>query len=42
MRKHLGWYLKGIRNSSRYKNEINKVDRVEKIAEILKEISYNG
>ncbi|CCQ94801.1 putative tRNA-dihydrouridine synthase 1 [[Clostridium] ultunense Esp] len=35
MRKHISWYLKGIKNSNRVKNQINTVDNKEKMKEIL-------
>ncbi len=31
MRKHIGWYLKGIKHSARYRNEINQLTEVEDV-----------
>ena len=28
MRKHIAWYLKGLRNSARVRDEINKIEGV--------------
>ena len=25
MRKHIGWYLKGLKNSAKYRDQINKI-----------------
>lgn len=38
MRKHCAWYLKGIRNSAKVRNEINKAKSVDVIEQKLKEI----
>jgi len=35
MRKHIGWYLKGMKGSSKIKNEINTLYRLEEIKNIL-------
>lgn len=35
MRKHIAWYLKGMKNSNRIKNKINTIDTKEEIEEIL-------
>ena len=37
MRKHIAWYLKGIKNSSYIKDKINREEDIEKVKEILKE-----
>ena len=29
MRKHIAWYLKGLRNSARVRDEINKIESYE-------------
>ncbi|GFN35185.1 tRNA dihydrouridine synthase DusB [Tepidimicrobium xylanilyticum] len=35
MRKHIAWYLKGLKNSNRVKNEINAITDKEKLEETL-------
>ncbi len=35
MRKHIAWYLKGIKNSSYIKDKINREEDIEKVKEIL-------
>ena len=30
MRKHIAWYLKGLRNSARVRDEINKIEEERK------------
>lgn len=35
MRKHICWYIKGMKNSSKLKNEINKLTKVEEIEKRL-------
>lgn len=42
MRKHFGWYLKGIRDSAKYKNSINTVKSFKEIEEIVSKIIYNN
>lgn len=37
MRKHIGWYLKGIQNSMIVKNKINREDNSTKVLEIINE-----
>ncbi|SEG12591.1 tRNA-U20-dihydrouridine synthase [Caloramator fervidus] len=37
MRKHVAWYLKGLRNSSYVKDIVNRLDEREKIEEVLLE-----
>lgn len=37
MRKHLGWYLKGLKNSARVRDEINKIENYEEVVSRLKE-----
>lgn len=43
IRKHAAWYLKGIRNSARIRNEVNRSTSVEEIENCLKRVldSYN-
>lgn len=38
MRKHIGWYLKGIRNSARLRDEINKMEDYREVIKVLKNI----
>ena len=35
MRKHLAWYLKGMRNSNEIKNKINTLDNKEEVKKLL-------
>lgn len=42
MRKHFSWYLKGIRDSAKYKNNINSVKSLKEIEEIVSKIIYNN
>ncbi len=35
MRKHAGWYIKGLKNSSETRCEINKIDNLESLYELL-------
>ena len=35
MRKHIAWYLKGLRNSARVRDEINKIESYEEVANKL-------
>lgn len=37
MRKHIAWYIKGLKNSNEVKNVINKLDNMEEIIEVLEE-----
>lgn len=37
MRKHIGWYLKGLKNSARYRDEINKITDYKKVITMLEE-----
>lgn len=37
MRKHISWYLKGLKNSTYVKDEINKLTEKKKVIETLKE-----
>lgn len=36
MRKHIAWYLKGLRNSARVRDEINKIESYEEVVNKLK------
>jgi tRNA-dihydrouridine synthase B len=36
MRKHAGWYIKGMKNSSEIRNKINKITRADELFEVLK------
>ena len=36
MRKHIAWYLKGLRNSARVRDEINKIEGYEEVVNKLK------
>jgi len=38
MRKHIAWYLKGIKNSAKARNEINKTTTVKEIKDTLYEL----
>lgn len=47
MRKHIAWYIKGMRNSNRVKNEINRLNSRKEVEITLKAYleqlkSYNG
>ena len=35
MRKHIGWYLKGMKNSARFRDEINKMEDVSEVIKTL-------
>lgn len=37
MRKHIGWYLKGLKNSARYRDEINKITDYKEVITTLEE-----
>jgi tRNA-dihydrouridine synthase B len=37
LRKHIAWYLKGLKNSSQIKESINHADNIEKVKQILRE-----
>ncbi len=36
MRKHAGWYIKGMKNSSEIRNKINKITKADELFEVLK------
>lgn len=38
MRKHLGWYLKGIKNGSHYRNIINSCTQVDVLKDLIKKV----
>ena len=37
MRKHLCWYLKNLKNSSKIREEVNKIEEKEELVQVLKE-----
>ena len=37
LRKHIAWYLKGLKHSNIYKDKVNKSESIEEIKEIVKE-----
>ena len=37
MRKHIGWYLKGLKNSAKYRDQINKITDYKEVIAILEE-----
>ena len=37
MRKHIGWYLKGLKNSARYRDQINKITDYKEVISMLEE-----
>ena len=37
MRKHIGWYIKGLKNSTEIKNNLNYINESEKVIELLME-----
>ncbi|WP_101773631.1 tRNA dihydrouridine synthase DusB [Peptostreptococcus faecalis] len=37
MRKHIGWYLKGMKHAARFRNEINRLEDCEEVIKILRE-----
>lgn len=37
MRKHIGWYLKGMKNSARFRDDINKMENVDEVVAKLLE-----
>jgi len=40
MRKHLAWYLKGIRNAAKIREEINRLEEQSEVIELLKRFLY--
>ncbi len=40
LRKHLGWYLKGIENGSIYRDKINKSESINEMKQIVKDALY--
>lgn len=38
MRKHVGWYVKGMRGASAIKREINQIDDIDKMREAIRSI----
>ncbi|OLS02997.1 tRNA dihydrouridine synthase DusB [Tissierella creatinophila] len=41
MRKHIAWYLKGLKNSNEIKNRVNTMEKREEIEELLKNYFLN-
>ena len=41
LRKHLCWYLKGIRNTAEIKDKINHTDNYNEIVELLNRVKDN-
>lgn len=37
MRKHIGWYLKGLKNSAKYRDQINKITDYKQVIAMLEE-----
>ena len=37
MRKHIGWYLKGLKNSAKYRDQINKITDYKEVISLLEE-----
>ncbi len=37
MRKHIGWYLKGLKNSAKYRDQINKITDYKEVIYMLEE-----
>lgn len=37
MRKHIGWYLKGLKNSAKYRDQINKITDYKEVIVMLEE-----
>ena len=35
MRKHIGWYLKGMKNSARFRDMINKMESAQEVVDTL-------
>ena len=35
MRKHIGWYLKGMKNSARFRDQINHMETAKEVIETL-------
>lgn len=35
MRKHIGWYIKGLKGSAKFRNDINHIEEVDKVYEML-------
>ena len=39
MRKHVGWYVKGMHGASAIKREINQIDDIEKMRQAIRDIT---
>ena len=35
MRKHVGWYIKGMRGAAALRRQVNEMDRAEEVCEVL-------
>ena len=42
MRKHIGWYLKGLKNSAKYRDQINKITDYKEVISMLEEYVQNS
>ena len=42
MRKHIGWYIHGLRGASRCRAEINRTEEPEAVFRILEELISEG
>ena len=40
-RRHYSWYLKGLRNASYYKEQVAKVETLDRLREITRELIDN-
>ncbi len=38
MRKHIDWYLKGMKGSAKYRDKINTLTDISEVKEVIKEI----
>lgn len=38
MRKHIGWYIKGLRNAAVVRDKVNRAESIEELAPILEEV----
>lgn len=41
MRKHLGWYIKGMHNSTEMRVSINQIENYEEMKQLLEKFAYN-
>ena len=42
MRKHIGWYLKGMKNSARFRDQINHMETAKEVIETLNQYRNNN